>query len=228
VVLNGSGGVSYTWDNGVINNEAFTPPTGINVYTVTGTDINGCIGTDQVTVIAYPLPTANANPSPLFGNAPLAVNVENYSQQANTYLWDMGNGQTQTTTTLTSVGTTYTTPGIYTITLTASNGICFDIWTGEIDVYPPMIVTPPNVFTPNGDGSNDLYFVDVKWGEKFYGEIFNRWGNYIDFIEGINVGWDGKTQDGKDVTEGVYFIKYVATDFKGMEITGHTYFHLIK
>jgi gliding motility-associated-like protein len=228
VILNGSGGVSYTWDNGVINNEAFIPPTGINIYTVTGTDFNGCTGTDQVTVIAYPMPIANGNATPLFGNVPLAVTFDNWSQQANNYNWDFANGQTQATTDLSGVSTTYTTPGIYTVTLTASNGICFDTWTIDIDAYPPMIVTPPNVFTPNGDGSNELYFVDVKWGEKFYGEIYNRWGNYIDFIEGINVGWDATTEGGKEVEDGVYFIKYIATDFKGNTIEGHTYFHLIR
>jgi trimeric autotransporter adhesin len=228
VILNGSGGVTYTWDNGVFNNEAFIPPTGVNVYTVIGTDANGCTGSDQVTVIAYPMPIANGNASPLFGNAPLTVTFDNWSQQANNYNWDFGNGQTQATTDLSIVGTTYATPGIYTLTLTSSNGICFDTWTIDIEAYPPMIVTPPNVFTPNGDGSNDLYFVDVQWGEKFYGEIFNRWGNYIDFIEGINVGWDGKTEKGNEVVDGVYFIKYIATDFTGNTIEGHTYFHLIR
>ena len=53
--LTGSGGVSYTWDNGVTNNLAFNPLT-TTTYTVTGTDLNGCIGTDQMTL------TVNANP----------------------------------------------------------------------------------------------------------------------------------------------------------------------
>jgi hypothetical protein len=42
------------------------------------------------------------------------------------------------------------------------------------------------------------------------------------------VGWDGKTEKGIEVVDGVYFIKYIATDFTGNTIEGHTYFHLIR
>jgi hypothetical protein len=49
VTLMGTGATTYTWDNGVINGIAFMP-TATMVYTVTGTDLNGCINTDQVTV----------------------------------------------------------------------------------------------------------------------------------------------------------------------------------
>lgn len=50
VTLSGSGGVSYTWDNGVTDGVAFTPSAGTTTYTVTGTDANGCTNTDMVNV----------------------------------------------------------------------------------------------------------------------------------------------------------------------------------
>ena len=65
--LTGSGGVSYTWNNGVTNNLAFNPLT-TATYTVTGTDLNGCIGTDQMTL------TVNANPT-LSGNTVICPNA---------------------------------------------------------------------------------------------------------------------------------------------------------
>ena len=49
VTLSGSGAETYTWDNGVIDAQPFSP-TDTMVYTVTGTDENGCIDTDVVTV----------------------------------------------------------------------------------------------------------------------------------------------------------------------------------
>jgi hypothetical protein len=49
VTLTGSGAVSYSWDKNVNDGVAFTPGS-TDTYTVTGTDANGCIGTDQVTV----------------------------------------------------------------------------------------------------------------------------------------------------------------------------------
>ncbi len=227
VILSGSGAVSYTWDNDVVNGVPFVPPTGVTVYTVTGTDANGCENTDQVTVTAYPMPVANGSANPLFGNAPLDVTFGNSSQLANNYIWDFGDGNTQATNSMEPVTNTYTIPGIYTTVLTASNGICFDTWTILIDVYPPMIVTPPNIFTPNGDGVNEFYFVDVKFGENFEGIIVNRWGQHIATINGINNGWDGKA-DGRDAEEGVYFIKYWASDYNDERVEGHTYFHLVR
>jgi valyl-tRNA synthetase len=49
VTLSGSGAMTYTWNNGVINAVAFVP-TSTTVYTVTGTSSGGCTNTDQVTV----------------------------------------------------------------------------------------------------------------------------------------------------------------------------------
>ncbi|MBT6028704.1 MAG: hypothetical protein HOH13_00230, partial [Crocinitomicaceae bacterium] len=47
--LFGSGANSYSWDFGVNDGVAFIP-TNTQIYTVTGTDLNGCINTAQVTV----------------------------------------------------------------------------------------------------------------------------------------------------------------------------------
>ena len=228
VTLNGSGAISYSWSGGVVDGTAFIPPTGVNTYTVSGTDANGCINTDQVVVTAYPLPVANGSASPIYGNIPLEVTFGNSSILANSYAWDFADGNTLNTNTLSSATNTYINPGIYNVLLVASNGICYDTWTIQIEVIPPMIVTPPNVFTPNGDNSNDLYFVDVQYGEYFEAIILNRWGHQINTLNTINQGWDGKTDDGKEVEDGVYFIKYKATDFNDKSIEGHTYFHLVR
>ena len=55
VTLNGSGAMTYAWDNGVTNATAFTP-TATTTYIVIGTDANGCIGTDSVDVTVNALP----------------------------------------------------------------------------------------------------------------------------------------------------------------------------
>ncbi|MEY5048582.1 MAG: hypothetical protein RLZZ175_1941 [Bacteroidota bacterium] len=49
ITLSGSGGVSYNWDNGVVDNVSFVP-TATTTYTVTGTDAKGCTNTASVTV----------------------------------------------------------------------------------------------------------------------------------------------------------------------------------
>jgi gliding motility-associated-like protein len=60
VTLSGSGANNYTWNNGVNNGISFQAPIGNTLYTLTGTDINGCENTDQVQVTVYNLPVVNA------------------------------------------------------------------------------------------------------------------------------------------------------------------------
>ena len=57
VTLNGQGAVSYQWTGGVANSVAFAPAT-TATYTVTGTGVNGCENTDQVTVLVNATPVA--------------------------------------------------------------------------------------------------------------------------------------------------------------------------
>lgn len=57
-ILSGSGAVSYTWDNNISNNIGFLV-TETKDYIVTGTDVNGCVNTDTITVTANALPTVN-------------------------------------------------------------------------------------------------------------------------------------------------------------------------
>lgn len=62
VTLGGTGGgvgIEYDWDGGVIDDEAFVPP-GTTVYTLTGTNPEGCEGTDDVLVTVLDLPPVDA------------------------------------------------------------------------------------------------------------------------------------------------------------------------
>jgi hypothetical protein len=60
LTLTGAGASTYTWNNSVTNGTAFIP-TGTLTYTVTGTDSNGCIDTNQITVAVNTLPIVIAN-----------------------------------------------------------------------------------------------------------------------------------------------------------------------
>ncbi len=62
-----------------------------------------------------------------------------------------------------------------------------------------------NIFTPNGDGLNDLYKVDLKLIGASKAVILNRWGNIIVETDSL-LNWDG-TFEGKNCPDGVYFIK---------------------
>ncbi len=102
----------------------------------------------------------------------------------------------------------YSEPGVYSVKLTASNAFgsvtkLQSINLGDFDCPIPEI---PNVFTPNGDGVNDLFeFPAISAETVLY--IYNRWGNVVFKGEGLKISWDGKTQQGLAAKEGVYFYK---------------------
>lgn len=65
----------------------------------------------------------------------------------------------------------------------------------------------PNVFTPNGDGINDIYKAKDGYQSlvEFHAYIFNRWGQKLFEWTDPSQGWDGK-YNGKDVKQGVYYV----------------------
>jgi hypothetical protein len=60
VILNGSGGLSYTWSGGVSDGVIFSPST-TQTYTVTGTDANGCTNSATINVVVNACLGMNAN-----------------------------------------------------------------------------------------------------------------------------------------------------------------------
>jgi gliding motility-associated-like protein len=89
-------------------------------------------------------------------------------------------------------------------------------------------VDVPNVFTPNNDGNNEGYSIWTKNAASIEAVIVNRWGNTMVEIDDLSYQWDGKTQSGADASSGVYFIKYKVTGLDGTEVSGHTFFHLVR
>jgi gliding motility-associated-like protein len=80
----------------------------------------------------------------------------------------------------------------------------------------------PNVFTPNGDGPNDVYhaLLPYKFISHVDFRIFNRWGDQVYFTEDPMINWNGFDQkQNKLVTEGVYFYvcKVYAIKLEGTE-----------
>jgi gliding motility-associated-like protein len=230
VILEGSGagiGGSYSWNNGVNDGQAFTV-NGTATYTVTGTDINGCSGTASVLVTGLPIPVAQFTANPTIGDIPLTVDFTNNSLNASNYVWDFGNGQGTIVQNLNNQQSVYSTLGEYTVWLVASNGICADSMAVLITATANPWIFVPNVFTPNGDNTNETWMIDTKNMQTIDLIIVNRWGNLMAKIEDLNGGWDGKTPDGSDASDGTYFYKFKAKAINGEEFSGHGFLTLIR
>jgi gliding motility-associated-like protein len=91
-----------------------------------------------------------------------------------------------------------------------SNCIPFTIYETIPPPPPPAdTLRIPNVFTPNNDGQNDVFYIEnaETWDGPRSVQIFNRWGNVVyktDKYDNMNA-WDGTDPSGKKVADGVYF-----------------------
>jgi gliding motility-associated-like protein len=108
------------------------------------------------------------------------------------------------------------TPGSYQVRLIVRNNVCVDSVSVKYIIVDPSSFDPqaiPNAFTPNGDGSNDI-FTFVKGKEPvsmnyIYVYIYNRSGGMVYRYEGRCdewTGWNGRMMgSGAEVSEGVYY-----------------------
>ncbi len=78
-----------------------------------------------------------------------------------------------------------------------------------------------NIFTPNGDGINDNYFLDLTGLGAIRASIYNRWGNLVASGE-TSLNWDG-TFNEQECSDGVYFVQI---EFENNTING--FIHLMK
>jgi len=226
VTFSGTGGVSYNWTNGVTDATPFFPGLGTTSYIVTGTDANGCVNTDQVDVTVVPVPVAVITAlSPTVGYSGLNVSFDDNSQNASQYSWDFNNGDTYTSGFQGSISSDFYDAGTYTVVLTASNGVCEDTAQQTVIVlpYPPPTIHVPNIFTPNGDGVNEEFTVSTEYAASCSVMIFNRWGNVIMELEGLQSYWQAENDR---FVEGTYFVTYTVVGLDGITYTGQGFVEL--
>ena len=212
LTLNGTtnSGNSYVWtttDGNIVSGDSTLTPT-INAggtYTLTTMNtVNGCTSTSSV-YIHETFVSAIILADPTTGQMPLTVNFTNLGIADNSY-WDFANGETFADTNNISVPSPviYETQGTYIVTLTSTNGQCTATTQITIEVIGTSILIVPNVFTPNGDGSNDVFEFIHRNIVELNCVIFNRWGKQVAEITAPDKFWDGKI-GGANASDGTYF-----------------------
>jgi len=192
-------------------------------YASQGTYIPGVTLYDSLGCdVFYPLPPITVfddgltagftvGPNPVEQGALATVTDQSSSTGApiSSWAWDFGNSQTSLVFNNSNQSTSYPLGGFYDITLIVTDAIgCVDSITQSIFVKDPEIYVP-NVFTPNGDGANDIFNLPFDGFKSFHMTITNRWGNVVwdrdrDDAKPLLL-WDGTDDGGADCTDGVYF-----------------------
>lgn len=136
-----------------------------------------------------------------------------------TYLWvpstDLSNPNipNPVTTTLENIS--------YIVYVTDTFG-CTDSDTINITVDETADIFIPDIFSPNGDGENDILFVRGNGIKKLDFIIYDRWGEKIFETNDINNGWDGTYKGAKLFTAVFsYYIKAAFYDGSSYERKGN-------
>ena len=75
------------------------------------------------------------------------------------------------------------------------------------EIIPEIETTITNIFSPNGDGSNDLFLPISpiqKFNEPLELTVTDRWGKVVFKTSDLKSGWDGKN-NGRDCDNGTYY-----------------------
>jgi len=222
---------NYAWEN-LATGETHIPTTwgGLNPgdYQITVVDDAGCVLTQIITVDSlnpiadFDVTSAELN-GDLEGTAIVCATFTNQSENFSiindpladtTFFWNHNHPNSPWMLThdfFQTSDTCYAEGGEYEVCLIAQNkNGCLDTACKTITVFTPFVISNVNIFTPDGDGINDVFTFDyVAEGViEFHCVIVNRWGQKLAEIHDINVGWDGTDGSGSICLNGVYFYTY--------------------
>jgi gliding motility-associated-like protein len=210
VTLNGSnsmGGITYQWlelplQTVVSNTTTALIPTiaGTSTYVLVATN-GSCSDQDSIIINAYPLPVVDAGPFvsiPALATA--AIGGSPTGPIGSTFNWSPATALDNITTANPTSSTTITT--VYTVTVVDANG-CSNSDTVTVFIYPQVII--PNGFSPNGDGKNDVWQIDLIYQfPDCEVEVYNRWGEQLFYSKGYAIPFNGQYK-GKDLPVGTYY-----------------------
>jgi gliding motility-associated-like protein len=203
--------------NGIINSGTglFNPfAAGDGTHLITYTIPGLCGDQDTVSIIVWPYPLVlgtGQSETCIDANDGWAVVFISGGTMPFSIAWSNGD-ESDTITNLS--------PGIYECFVIDANGcrnhLIISVEESMEDCYPPHIYVP-NVFSPNGDGENDVLFVRGENISFLEFIIYNRWGNRIFITNDINKGWDG-TYKGKMCEPAVFTYIVSATFTNGEKV----------
>ena len=145
------------------------------------------------------------------------------SKNATSWHWNFGDGDTSN---VSDPNHIYSGAGTYIVSETITNKSgCSSERIDTVIVTSGFIV--PNVFTPNGDGKNDVFAITCSGTSSYSISIFNRWGQEIFTSNSVNISWDGRTNAGVKVSDGTYFYIISATSTSGQNWNKQGYVQVI-
>lgn len=134
---------------------------------------------------------------------------------------------------------TYEFSGTYMVKLVSKKGNCTDtVYLQDYIIADTSFIAVPNVFTPNNDGTNDVFVVKFWSMQSVKIDIFNRWGKKVHHWESGDVRgfegtwtetvWDGRGMGGRFASPGVYYYVVEGTGRDGQKRHTKGFVHLFR
>ncbi len=224
--LTGSGGTTYHWSpatwlsNADIADPVVQRPEASITYELLVTDADGCISAPAavtVTVTPSPLLFAGNDTAIVTGKDLQLTAIDVNNSGFVSYNWSPSIGLTDH-----SIASPVLVNAVqnvmYTVTAYTDAG-CKAVDQIHITVYKKSEIYVADVFTPNGDGVNDvLHAVPVGISKLHYFIIFDRWGRQVFSTSRPEDGWNGMI-NGMPLPSGVFVWKAGGTDMQGNALT---------
>jgi gliding motility-associated-like protein len=151
------------------------------------------------------------------------VRFSDSSERAGLWIWDFGDASSAAQQ---NPVHNYRDTGLFVVTQVVyhQNG-CTDTAVQVLDIVPRFTYFLPNAFTPNNDGTNDIYMGagHMQYIQDFEMAIYNRWGERIYENHSPYESWNGrKFNNGERCQAGVYVVVVRFTGPRGdkQEIKG--------
>ena len=162
-------------------------------------------------IVVHNFPVVDFKTSTLFASELSSeINFYNYSLGATFFEWDFDNGDYSFEE---NPVFKFDDPQIYNVSLMATNNAgCSSEMIKSIHIYPEHTFFIPDAFSPNGDGVNDVFLAQGNRVLSFEMQVFDRWGGIVFESSNINLGWDGKTSSGDDLSSGTYLFHIALYD----------------
>ena len=211
-----------------LNPQTFNPPLVDVTYKLQVTDSFTCSNEASFFYESIHV-KADFSVEPPTGEAPLEVTFTDKSIRADTYKWEFGDDSVSFLSN--PQPHTYYIPGKYSVKLTIESILhCIDSLRFDGIEVEKSVLEIPNVFTPNGDGTNDYFMVNKSSLRYISMDVFSRSGIkvYSFYGEGSILkdwnGWDGNINDSsRKATPGVYFYVIKALGWDDVKYSGKLY-----
>ena len=171
--------------------------------TFTGISVFGCLDSHTETVYVRPQPVAQFTSDAIEGCEPLAANLENISSDADSYVWDFGDGISDDGPTASHAFYTNGTVQTFDITLTAYDDLgCIDTDTLTVTVFPEgdftldlgvdVACAPVEITMPEIEGAQNVTWTFGDGTTSNEATPFHQWDNTTGGMDAYIVTFTGE------------------------------------